>query len=79
MRVIRASELGSFLYCRRAWWYRSQGIESENTSEMAAGSGFHRKHGTKVWQARLFSWAGFAMLAVALVIAAVAVTLLLIK
>lgn len=79
MRILRASELGSFLYCQRAWWYRSQGIESENSSELAAGSGFHRDYGAKILQARLFSWVGFVLLAAALILAAVAVTLLLIQ
>ncbi len=79
MRVLRASELGSFLYCQRAWWYNSQGIEPENRTELAAGSDFHRRHGAGVWQARLLSGIGYILLAAALVIAAVALTLLVIK
>jgi len=79
MRVLRASELGSFLYCQRAWWYNSQGFEPENKTELAAGSDFHRRHGAGVWQARLLSGIGYILLAAALVIAAVALTLLVIK
>jgi len=38
MRKISASELGSFLYCQRSWWYAQQGEKSENQSEMDLGS-----------------------------------------
>jgi len=37
MKPIRASDIGSYLYCRRAWWYRLNGQESVNQAEMAAG------------------------------------------
>ncbi|MFN8403750.1 MAG: hypothetical protein U0V48_09360 [Anaerolineales bacterium] len=35
--VIRSSDIGNYLYCRRAWWYKKQGVESENQAEMATG------------------------------------------
>ncbi len=37
MPIIRASDIGSYLYCRRAWRYRKDGVESENQAELAAG------------------------------------------
>ena len=48
MKPIRASDIGSYLYCRRAWWYRLNGQESVNQAEMAAGTDLHRQHGRKV-------------------------------
>jgi CRISPR/Cas system-associated exonuclease Cas4 (RecB family) len=48
MGIIRSSDIGNYLYCRRAWWYRKQGFESENQSELAAGTEIHRQHGRKV-------------------------------
>ena len=29
MAVIRSSDIGNYLYCRRAWWYKKQGLISE--------------------------------------------------
>jgi CRISPR/Cas system-associated exonuclease Cas4 (RecB family) len=49
MRTLRASEIGSYLYCRRAWWYHLKGHESQNQAELAAGTSLHRQHGRKVF------------------------------
>ncbi len=49
MRIIRASEIGEYLYCRRAWWLRHvQGLESANEPMMAEGTEAHAGHGRLV-------------------------------
>jgi hypothetical protein len=48
MRTIRASELGTFIYCQRAWWYHRHGEPNQNQAEMASGSVIHKKHGQTV-------------------------------
>lgn len=67
MSVIRSSDIGSYLYCRRAWWYRKQGLESENKTELAAGTELHHKHGRQVVASSLMRGAGFILLMIAII------------
>jgi len=68
MPVIRSSDIGNYLYCRRAWWYRKQGYESANQAELASGTELHRKHGRKVLLAGLLRILAFLLLLVGLVL-----------
>jgi len=67
MAVIRSSDIGTYLYCRRAWWYKKQGIESANQTELTAGTELHRQHGRKVIASSLTRTAGLILLMIALV------------
>ena len=74
MRTIRASEIGSFVYCRRAWWYYRQGVEPLNRAELAAGSFFHEEQVRLVRSAlilQIFSW---ILIAGALITIAILIT-----
>jgi CRISPR/Cas system-associated exonuclease Cas4 (RecB family) len=68
MPVIRSSDIGNYLYCRRAWWYRKQGVESENQAELSAGTELHRQHGRKVLAAGLLRVLAVVALLAALVL-----------
>ena len=68
MPVIRSSDIGNYLYCRRAWWYRRQGFESENQSELATGTEIHRQHGRTVLTATLNRSVGMVLLFIALIL-----------
>ena len=66
-QVIRASEIGAYAYCARAWWLgRVLGYRPANLERMAAGEEAHIRHGQKVVSYhRLQRWA-YALLALAL-------------
>jgi hypothetical protein len=66
-RVIRASEIGEYVYCHRAWWLgRVKGVENVNRTQMEAGVVRHRAHGQTVRRAELLQRAAYllALLAV---------------
>ncbi len=49
MRVIRASEVGEYVFCHRAWWLRHvQGLTSTHVRELAEGTAAHAAHGRRV-------------------------------
>jgi hypothetical protein len=67
MRLIRASEIGEYVFCHRAWWLRAvQGQASVNVREMAAGAEAHAWHGRGLSAAH-----GLRLLALVLAAAAV--------
>lgn len=68
MRKISASELGSFNYCQRAWWYQQQNVPSENQRTMDAGSHEHREHNRRVKLAIFYRWLALTVLAIAVIL-----------
>jgi len=68
-RVIRASEIGRYVYCAHAWWLGSvQGVPSSHQREMTTGEATHLQHGLRV---RAWLWLRYlayaALLAAAVV------------
>ena len=68
MAVIRSSDIGNYLYCRRAWWYKKQGFESDNQAELASGTEIHRQHGRQVLASNLNRTLGLILLFVSLIL-----------
>jgi hypothetical protein len=68
MATLRASEIGSYLYCNRAWWYQRQGLESANQAELNSGTKLHQQHGRKVLTAGLMVGLAYLLLVIALLL-----------
>ena len=62
MRVIRASEIGTYLFCQRAWWYQQKGVESTNIVEMIHGTHIHEKHSRAVFAAGCIRYLAYGLL-----------------
>lgn len=61
--VIRASDIGLYVYCARAWRLKAEGYASRNSAELAAGAASHAAHG---WRVLLYDLAARAGLLLAL-------------
>lgn len=68
MRTIRASEIGAYLYCQRAWWFQRQGYVAENQTELAGGSELHYRHARRVMVSGFLRILAYVLLLLALVI-----------
>ena len=78
-RVIRASEIGEYLFCKRAWWLRSQGMQSENRKALAAGTAEHEELARRVALTGCLRTAAFLLFLAALTVAAAGMTALVLK
>jgi CRISPR/Cas system-associated exonuclease Cas4 (RecB family) len=74
MRTIRASEIGTYLYCQRAWWYQRQGVQSENQAELAGGTELHERHGQVVMTAGCLRVLAYTLLLASLVLLTIFIT-----
>ena len=69
-RVLRASEIGEYVFCHRAWWlHRVQGLESANRAQMEAGTVKHVEHGKAVQRADAMRRAAIMLFAIAIIFA----------
>jgi hypothetical protein len=72
--VIRASEIGEYVHCNRAWWLgHVQGVPNANRAQMETGTEQHRAHGRRVWRATMMQNVALVLIVVAIVAAAILV------
>lgn len=77
--VIRASELGEYVYCARSWWLkRAQGVQSHNVDALCSGTAAHDRHGRGVATVQTQRRLATILLAAAALLAVAAVLLALI-
>ncbi len=74
MRIIRSSEIGTFLFCQRAWWYQQRGEPSENQAELASGTQLHEQHSQAVVAAGCLRSLAIGLILAALALLAYALT-----
>jgi hypothetical protein len=75
-RVIRASEIGEYLFCKRAWWLRTQGMESENRKALEAGTAEHEELARRVALSGCLRTIAFVLFLAALTAAVAGITLM---
>ncbi len=67
-RIIRASEVGQYTFCPRAWWLGTiEGLPSAHREEMDAGEFAHRRHGRQVRLSVVLVRLAYVLLALAVV------------
>jgi hypothetical protein len=62
--LVRVSEIGEYLYCRRSWYLTAQGVRPSivQIDKMRAGIARHRRHGRLVhFSSRLLNAATFLL------------------
>lgn len=70
-RVLRASEIGEYVFCHRAWWlHYVLGLASANRAQMDAGTTGHAAHGRAVQRADAFQHAAIVLFLIAIFFAA---------
>ena len=61
--IIRASEIGQYVFCQRAWWLATvQGYRPVNETELSAGTQAHLQHARAVAASQRWRRAGLALL-----------------
>jgi hypothetical protein len=65
--TLQASEIGTYVFCQRAWWFQRQGVGQGSTAAAESGLAWHRRHGRRVLTAGILRLAGWALLLAAAV------------
>ncbi|MFA9490435.1 MAG: hypothetical protein ACERK1_04295 [Anaerolineales bacterium] len=68
-QTIRTSEIGTFHFCNRAWWYEKQGVASTNAPRLEYGTTWHQARGRRFVTAGRLQFAALSLIFVSLLIA----------
>jgi len=79
-RIIRASEVGLYTYCARAWWLRQvKGYRPVNQAALERGGTVHLSHGRAVVGYHRLRRAAYLLLGLALLVGLVLVAMAVLK
>ncbi len=68
-RIIRASEIGQYDFCAKAWWLGSiEGVQPSNIRELQAGTAAHEEHGRQVRRASQMQMTAIVLMALGVII-----------
>lgn len=60
--IIRASEIGQYVFCQRAWWLGTvKGYRPVNEAALDAGTQAHIRHGRRVAKSQRWQQVGYAL------------------
>jgi CRISPR/Cas system-associated exonuclease Cas4 (RecB family) len=79
IKTVRASEISAYVYCARAWWYRQQGLESENQADLAAGTEIHSQHGRTILASGCLRTAAYTLLLLSILLLTAALVMHLVE
>lgn len=67
--VIRASEIGQYDFCAKAWWLGSiEGVQPSNIHELQAGTDAHEQHGRQVRRASQLQMIAIGLVALGVIV-----------
>jgi hypothetical protein len=68
-RIIRASEIGQYDFCAKAWWLGSiEGVSPSNIGQLQAGTAAHEEHGRQVRRASQLQVAAFVLMGLGVIV-----------
>ena len=68
-RIIRASEIGQYDFCAKAWWLGSiEGVSPSNIRQLQAGTAAHVEHGRQVRRASQLQTAAFVLVGLGVIV-----------
>ena len=68
-RIIRASEIGQYDFCAKAWWLGSiEGVPPSNIHQLQAGIAAHEEHGRQVHRAAQLQAAAFMLVGLGVIV-----------
>lgn len=68
--LVRASDIGAWVFCHRAWWLAQvKGVPHRRPEQLARGNEMHTDHGRQVAQAGWLGRAGWLLIALGSLVA----------